>query len=82
SASCGLPEQTVRFPAAAAPGHHLRREAVARGVATMARTYRSYADTLFGDYLDIRGEQMLRPDVYDGNSYAASHVLGEEVRSS
>ncbi|MGO7685199.1 RES family NAD+ phosphorylase [Rhizobium ruizarguesonis] len=68
--------------AAAEVGHHLRREAVARGVATMARTYRSYAATLFGQYLDIRGEQTLRPDVYDGISYAASQVLGEEVRSS
>nr|WP_204339051.1 RES family NAD+ phosphorylase [Rhizobium leguminosarum] len=68
--------------AAAEVGHHLRREAVARGVATMARTYRSYAANLIGDYLDIRGEQTLRPDVYDATSYAASQVLGEEVRSS
>ncbi|TBF89674.1 RES family NAD+ phosphorylase [Rhizobium leguminosarum] len=68
--------------AAAEVGHHLRREALARGVATMARTYRSYAATLFGDYLDIRGEQALRPDVYDGTSYVASQLLGEEVRSS
>ncbi|MBB3165652.1 RES domain-containing protein [Rhizobium laguerreae] len=68
--------------AAAEVGHHLRREAIARGVATMARTYRSYAATLFGNYLDIRGEQTLRPDVYDGTSYAASQVLGEEVRST
>ncbi|TBF66189.1 RES family NAD+ phosphorylase [Rhizobium leguminosarum] len=68
--------------AAAEVGHHLRREAVARGVATMARTYRSYSATLIGDYLDIRGEQTLRPDVYDGTSYAASQVLGEEVLSS
>jgi hypothetical protein len=68
--------------AAAEVGHHLRREAVARGVAMMARSYRSYAATLIGDYLDIRGEELLRPDVYDGASYAASQVLGEEVRSS
>ncbi|NKK58483.1 RES domain-containing protein [Rhizobium leguminosarum bv. viciae] len=68
--------------AAAEVGHHLRREAVARGVATMARTYRSYSASLIGDYLDIRGEERLRPDVYDGTSYAASQVLGEEVRSS
>ncbi|NKL12268.1 RES domain-containing protein [Rhizobium leguminosarum bv. viciae] len=68
--------------AAAEVGHHLRREAAARGVATMARTYRSYSAALIGDYLDIRGEQTLRPDVYDGTSYASSQVLGEEVRSS
>ncbi|MGR9557268.1 hypothetical protein BAE36_12640 [Rhizobium leguminosarum bv. trifolii] len=68
--------------AAAEVGHHLRREALARGVATMARTYRSYSANLIGDYLDIRGEERLRPHVYDGTSYAASQVLGEEVRSS
>ncbi|MGO7545494.1 RES family NAD+ phosphorylase [Rhizobium leguminosarum] len=68
--------------AAAEVGHHLRREAVARGVTAMARTYRSYSANLIGDYLDIRGEQTLRPAVYDGASYAASQVLGEEVRSS
>nr|WP_205936188.1 RES family NAD+ phosphorylase [Rhizobium leguminosarum] len=68
--------------AAAEVGHHLRRETVARGIATMARTYRSYSANLIGDYLDIRGEQTLRPDVYDGTNYAASQVLGEEVRSS
>lgn len=68
--------------AAAEVGHHLRREALARGVATMARTYRSYSANLIGDYLDIRGEERLRPHVYDGTSYEASQVLGEEVRSS
>ena len=67
--------------AAAEVGHHLRREAVARGVATMARTYRCYAATLHGDYLDIRREQALWPEIYDGFSYAASQVLGEQVRS-
>ncbi|ABC93501.1 hypothetical conserved protein (plasmid) [Rhizobium etli CFN 42] len=68
--------------AAAEVGHHLRREAVARGVATMARTYRSYVATLIGDYLDIRGEQALRPDIYDDTSYAASQLFGEQVRAS
>lgn len=68
--------------AAAEVGHHLRREAHARGVATMARTYRNYAATLLGDYLDIRGEQMLRPEIYDGTSYTASQAFGEQVRST
>jgi RES domain len=44
--------------------HHLRREAVARGVETLARQYRTYASTLAGAYLDIRGEQATRRDVY------------------
>ena len=47
--------------AAAEVGHHLRREAVARSVATMSRTYRAYTATLLGDYLDIRGQQATLP---------------------
>jgi hypothetical protein len=50
--------------AAAEVGHHLRRETVARNVTMMTRTYRAYAATLLGDYLDIRGQQSRRPDVY------------------
>jgi len=68
--------------AAAEVGHHLRRETAARGVITMTRTYRAYAATLSGDYLDIRGQQTTRPDVYASNGYDASQKLGEEVRAS
>jgi hypothetical protein len=68
--------------AAAEVGHHLRRETVARNVTTMTRTYRAYAATLSGDYLDIRGEQTIRPDVYASDRYDASQKLGEEVRAS
>jgi hypothetical protein len=68
--------------AAAEVGHHLRRETVARGVATMSRTYRAYAATLLGDYLDIRGQQATRSDVYASERYDASQKLGEQVRSS
>jgi hypothetical protein len=68
--------------AAAEVGHHLRRETVARGVATMRRTYRAYAATLLGDYLDIREQQAARSDVYASERYDASQKLGEEVRSS
>ena len=50
--------------AAAGVGHHLRREAVARSLSTMTRTYRAYAAMLSGDYLDIRGQQTTRADVY------------------
>src|SRR5947209_19713416 len=45
--------------AAAEVGHHLRRETVARGLPTMTRTYRAYAATLLGSYLDIRGQQRM-----------------------
>jgi hypothetical protein len=68
--------------AAAEVGHHLRREALARSVATMSRTYRVYTATLLGDYLDIRGQQLTRPDVYASDRYDASQKLGEDVRAS
>jgi hypothetical protein len=35
-----------------------------------------------GDYLDIRGKQTVRPDVYASDRYDASQKLGEEVRAS
>jgi hypothetical protein len=68
--------------AAAEVGHHLRRETVARNLTAMSRTYRAYAATLLGDYLDIRGEQAIRPDVYASDRYDASQEFGEEVRAS
>lgn len=68
--------------AAAEVGHHLRRETVARSIATMTRTYRTYAATLLGDYLDIRGQRTTRPDIYASDRYDASQKLGEEVRAS
>jgi RES domain-containing protein len=68
--------------AAAEVAHHLRREAVARGVVIVQRKYRQYTAILEGSYLDIRGQQAARPDVYDPSSFAASQVLGETVRAS
>lgn len=68
--------------AAAEVGHHLRREAVARSVITMSRTYRTYTATLLGDYLDIRGRQVKYPDVYASDRYDASQQFGEDVRAS
>lgn len=68
--------------AAAEVGHHLRRETVARGAATMQRRYRAYTANLLGDYLDIRGQKVARPDVYASESYAVSQVVGEQVRTS
>lgn len=68
--------------AAAEVGHHLRREAAARNAAAMSRTYRAYSATLLGDYLDIRGQQRTRPDVYASERYDAAQKLGEELRAS
>jgi hypothetical protein len=68
--------------AAAEVGHHLRRETVARAKTAMARTYRAYATTLSGNYLDIRDQQAARPEVYASDRYDAAQKLGEQVRSS
>ena len=68
--------------AAAEVGHHLRREAAARNAATMSRTYRAYTATLPGNYLDIRGQQVTRPDVYASERYDVSQKLGEDIRAS
>jgi len=63
--------------AVAEVAHHLRREAVARGVPAIERTYRGYTCTLAGSYLDIIGQHATRPDVFANESYAASQALGE-----
>ncbi len=63
-------------------GHHLRREAVARNAPAMRRTYRAYSAGLQGDYVDIRGLQAERPELYAPDSYAASQAFGEAVRAS
>jgi hypothetical protein len=68
--------------AAVEVGHHLRREAFARNKATLARRYRTYNAKLLDEYLDIRGQQTLRPDVYSSHSYDAAQKLGENIRSS
>lgn len=68
--------------AAAEVGHHLRREAIARNVPAMSRTYRAYSARLAGaDYCDIRGLQAERPDLYQPDSYVAAQIFGEKLRS-
>jgi RES domain len=67
--------------AAAEVAHHLRREAVARGVATVQRTYRTYCATLLGDYVDIRGQQSTLAALYDPASYAESQAMGEDIQT-
>lgn len=62
--------------------HHMRREAVARGVAGMQRQFRQYSARAIGAYLDIRGRQGELAEVYAPDSYAASQLLGEEIRAS
>jgi len=61
--------------------HHLRREAVYRRLPEMRLTYRLYTARLDGDFLDIRGQRAVRPDLYAAGSYQASQAFGEEVRA-
>jgi hypothetical protein len=68
--------------AAAEVGHHLRREAVARGVADLKRTYRAYSARLEGECVDLRGARLEKPELYESSSYAASQQFGESVRAS
>jgi RES domain-containing protein len=64
--------------------HHLRREAVARQMPEMERTFRSYQSysaRLDGRYRDIRGQQQALPELYASASYAASQRFGEALRA-
>jgi hypothetical protein len=63
-------------------GHHLRREAFARSKPSLTRTYREYTATLLGDYLDIRGQEATRPELYASDSYVESQKFGEQIRLS
>ena len=63
-------------------GHHLRREAVATGAATLHRAFRTYRAQLAGRYLDLRGRQALHAELYAPDSYAASQPFGETLRAA
>lgn len=65
---------------AAEVGHHLRREAVARRIPFLSRTFRAYSARLSGDIADIRGRQAAFPELYRPDDYAASQVFGETLR--
>lgn len=62
--------------------HHLRREAIATGASMLERAFRTYTAELAGNYLDLRGQQAARPDIYADGSYVASQSLGESTRAS
>jgi hypothetical protein len=51
-------------------------------MATMTRTYRAYTAVLLGDYLDIRGQQATRADIYASERYDTAQKLGENIRAS
>lgn len=64
--------------AVAEVAHHLRREAFARAVPGMERTYRCYTARLDGDFEDVRG----RPDLHAPDSYGQSQQFGEALRAN
>lgn len=66
--------------AVAEVGHHLRREAAARRLPAMQRTYRNYSAALQGEYVDIRGRTTDLADVHAPNSYVASQAFAEPLR--
>jgi len=68
--------------AAVEVAHHMRREAVARGIAGVQRQFRQYSARTIGAYLDIRGAQEEVAEVYAADRYAASQRFGEEIRAS
>lgn len=59
-------------------GHHLRREALARGVDGMKRTYRSYSARLDGSFVDIRDSE---PLLHAPDDYAPGQAYGEKLRA-
>ena len=83
TADLGAWYAAAALPAAVAEvAHHLRREAMARGVTGVRRTYRRYTSVLEGSYLDIRGQKAALASVYEPDSYATSQTFGEGVRAS
>jgi hypothetical protein len=64
-------------------GHHLRREAAARDVVEVERVFRAYTATITGHgYVDLRGLQAVRGDLYAPDDYSASQAFGDDVRAS
>lgn len=68
--------------AAAEVGHHLRREAIARNIATMRRTYRSYRAALRGEYVDMRGHNAAYRQILAPDDYSAGQEFGEALRKA
>jgi hypothetical protein len=68
--------------AAAEVAHHLRRKAFATGQGALSRTYRTYVAALDGGYVDLRGEQAARPELYAPDSHLAAQAFGEALRAA
>jgi hypothetical protein len=78
------PELGAWYASAAVPtaiaevGHHLRREALARGLEGTTRIFRAYAARLDGSYVDIRGSEAA---LHAPDDYAPGQAYGEKVRT-
>lgn len=78
------PELGAWYASAAVPtaiaevGHHLRREALARGYEGMSRVFRSYSSRLDGGYVDIRNAE---PSLHAPDDYAPGQAFGEKLRA-
>jgi hypothetical protein len=78
------PELGAWYASAAVPtaiaevGHHLRREALARGLEGTTRIFRAYAARLDGSYVDIRGREAA---LHAPDDYAPGQAYGEKVRT-
>jgi hypothetical protein len=68
--------------AAVEVAHHMRREAVARGVPGMTRLFRQYTARTIGAYLDLRGLAEEQADVYASANHETAQRLGEQIRAS
>jgi hypothetical protein len=62
--------------------HHLRREAAARHLPELRRTFRSYTARLAGRYRDICGRQSELPALYASDDYADGQRFGEALRAA
>ena len=78
------PELGAWYASAAVPtaiaevGHHLRREALARGHEGMSRVFRSYSSRLDGSYVDIRN---VEPSLHAPDDYTPGQAFGEKLRA-
>ncbi|BCH20783.1 RES family NAD+ phosphorylase [Mesorhizobium sp. L-8-3] len=68
--------------AAVEVAHHLRREAVARSLSQIRRTYRTYTARLDGAYVDTRDLHATRAELCSPTSYVACQQFGEEIRAA
>ncbi|MGV3491096.1 MAG: RES family NAD+ phosphorylase [Devosia sp.] len=58
-------------------GHHLRREALARGLGGITRVFRAYSARLAGAFVDVRGRAT---ELHSATDYGPGQAFGEMQR--